>query len=332
MTVDKLTPLTRRAFLGHACAATAATALAAPALASGASALESIAGSAFGTGWRISLPAGAGAAALGDDVRALLDTVDRQMSPYRADSDLTRFNTAGAGACAAPAELLHVTRAALELAAASDGRFDPTVGPLVARWGFGPIVGDPHANWSGLDLAPGALVKTDASLTLDLCGIAKGYALDGLAALARAAGHEAFFVDLGGEAVAAGQHPSGRPWHVGVEDPRPGATGMAEVLALDGVAIATSGDRENGYTLGDRRYSHIIAPGTGQPVTGSIASVSVIAASAMQADGWATALMAAGANAGPALARRHRLSALFLLRDGDGLARATTGAFDRHLA
>lgn len=327
MTVEKHTRLTRRAFLGSAGAM-----LAAPALASGAPAVETIAGTAFATGWRISLPAGAGAEALRAEAQALLGRVDRQMSPYRADSDLTRFNTAGAGACAAPADLLHVARAALDLAAASDGSFDPTVGPLVARWGFGPIEGDTPTDWSGLGLAPDALIKTDANLTLDLCGIAKGHALDGLAALVRAAGHEAFFIDLGGEAIAAGQHPSGRPWRVGVEDPRPEATGLAEVLALDGLAVATSGDRENGYTLGDRRYSHIIAPTTGQPVAGAIASVSVLMPTAMEADGWATALMAAGPETGPALARRHGLSALFLLRDETGLARVTTGAFDRYLA
>ncbi len=320
-------PLTRRAFL-----ATASSALAAPALATGAPAVETITGTAFATGWRISLPAGSGVAALRADVQALLDAVDRQMSPYRTDSDLTRVNRAGAGACAAPADLLHVARAALDLAAASDGAFDPTVGPQVARWGFGPIAGETRADWTGLTLGPDALMKSDARLTLDLCGIAKGHALDGLAALARAAGHADFFVDLGGEAIAAGQHPSGRSWQVGVEDPRPEAGGVAEVLALDGQAVATSGDREHGYTLGNRRYSHIIDPGTGEPVTGSIASVSVIAASAMQADGWATALMAAGSQAGPELARRHGLSALFLQRDGVGLARVTTGAFDRHLA
>lgn len=344
MTVENHTSLTRRAFVGRASAAAAGTLMAAPALATGAPMLETIEGTAFATGWRISLPAGSGAAGLAAHVRALLDAVDQQMSPYRADSDLTRFNTARAGACAAPADLVHVARAALDLAAASGGSFDPTVGPQVARWGFGPITGEAGlgtgpatgpatgADWSDLDLAPDALIKSDPRLTLDLCGIAKGHALDRLAALIRSAGHEAFFVDLGGEVRVAGHHPSGRPWHVGVEDPRPEASGMAEVLALDGGAIATSGDRENGYTLGNRRYSHIIAPETGQPVTGALASVSVLMPTAMEADGWATALMAAGSAAGPALARRHGLSALFLSRAGSGLGRVTTGAFDRHLA
>ena len=327
MTIASPKPFTRRAFLTASCAA-----LAAPALASGAPAVETITGTAFATGWRISLPSGAGAAGLVAPVQALLDRVDRQMSPYRADSDLTRFNRAGAGACTAPADLVHVARAARDLAAASAGHFDPTVGPLVARWGFGPIAGDGPADWRALELTPEALVKPDARLTLDLCGIAKGYALDGLAALVRAAGHADFFVDLGGEVIAAGRHPEGRAWQIGIEDPRPEVAGIADVLALDGTAVATSGDRENGYTLGDRRYSHIIDPETGAPVAGAIASVSVLAPAAMEADGWATALMAAGPEAGPALARAQALPALFLLRDGSGLARVITGDFAAHLA
>lgn len=329
MTIAPLPSLTRRGFLGSASAA--ATFLAVPALATGSPAVESITGAAFGTGWQITLPSFADAPALRAEVTALLERIDRQMSPYRADSDLTRINTAGTGACAAPADLVHVTRAALDLAAASGGHFDPTVGPLVARWGFGPIAGDAGADWSSLELASDVLVKTDPRLTLDLCGIAKGHALDGLAALVRAAGHRDFFIDLGGEVFAAGRHPAGRPWQVGVEDPRPGVSGIAEVLALDGMAVATSGDRENGYTLGLRRYSHIIAPRTGEPVAGAIASVSVLAPTAMAADGWATALMAAGSTAGPALARNLGVPALFLLRAGSGLARVPTGDFDAYL-
>lgn len=307
------------------------TPLAAPALGRGAEPVHSYTGTAFATGWHIALHGPADPPLL-QDIRVLLDTVDRQMSPYRADSDITRVNHAAAGACAVPDELRTVTAAALEIAAASDGAFDPTVGPLVSRWGFGPIEGDQTPRWTGLGLDAGRIVKDDAALTLDLCGIAKGYALDRLAGLLAAAGHDAFFVDLGGEVFARGLHPSGRAWQVGVEDPRPETTGIAEVLTLTDRAVATSGDRENGYTLGARRYSHIIAPRDRAPVAGGIASVSVIGPDAMHADGWATALMAAGPETGPALARALDLPALFLLRDGAGLARLTSGDFDRHLA
>src|SRR5690606_31004914 len=103
-------------------------------------------------------------------------------------------------------------------------------------------------------------------------------------------------IDLGGEIAAFGLHPDGRNWRVAVEDPRPARTGAAEVVQLEDRAIATSGDKVNGFTLAARRYSHIIDPATAAPVETATASVSVIAADAATADGWATALMAAGAD------------------------------------
>lgn len=322
-------PLTRRGFL-----TSAAATLALPAVARGAAPVTRFDGTAFATGWQITLAGGAGkdAARMLAAIRAHLAAVDREMSPWRGDSDVTRFNRAGTGPCPLPAALRHVAGAALDIAEASRGAFDPTVGPLVARWGFGPIDGEAGPGWEGLGRDAGGLVKAEAGLTLDLCGIAKGHALDGIAAILEAAGHDAFLADLGGEVFARGLHPEGRPWQVGVEDPRVDAGGMAEVLALSDMAVATSGDRENGYWLGARRYSHIIDPATEEPVAGRIASVSVIAGDAMTADGWATALMAAGGEAGPALARARGLSALFLMRDGGGLGRVTTGAFDSYLA
>lgn len=324
-------PISRRDLMRIAGAASI-SALAAPSLGRTAMAVDTLTGTAFATGWQISLPAGTMAAGLRNDVQAVLDGIDLQMSPYRADSDLTRLNTAAAGRCAVPGEMLRVTRAALDLAAMSGGRYDPTVGPLVARWGFGPISGDLSPDLSGFTVEADAVVKDHASLTLDLCGIAKGYALDALTELLVQAGHRDFFIDLGGEVFAKGLHPEGRAWHVGVEDPRPGTEGVAEVLALTDLAVATSGDRANGYTLGARRYSHIIDPTTREPVTGRIASVSVLGPDAMHADGWATALMAAGSETGPELARQTGLSAMFLLRDGTGISRVTTGGFDAHLA
>src|SRR5690606_29630121 len=123
-------------------------------------------------------------------------------------------------------------------------------------------------------------------LTLDLCGIAKGHALDRMVATLLDEGHEHFLVDLGGELAARGWHPSGRAWQVGIEYPLPGRGNIAGVLRLDKLAVATSGDRANGYDIGRRRYSHIIDPGTREPVDSSLGSVSVLMATAREADGW----------------------------------------------
>lgn len=321
----------RRRFL--ALASAASLGLFAPAVARGGPALAMVEGRAFGTGWSVSLPAGTEAPGLRARLDALLAELDLAFSPWRADSVISRFNAGAAADMPVSAEIAEVTRSALDIAAASGGRFDPTVGPLVARWGHGPIRDGetPAGGWRQLAAGNGHIARAAPALTLDLCGIAKGHALDRMAALVREAGHGDFLIDLGGELAAQGRHPSGRAWHVAIEDPRPDAQGHAGVLRLDGMAVATSGDRANGYDLGGRRYSHIIDPTTREPVEGALASVSVLMPTAREADGWATALMAAG-KAGPELARGRDIAALFLLRDGAELRRVATGRFQQHLA
>jgi thiamine biosynthesis lipoprotein len=324
------TRIDRRAFL--ALGGGSAIALFTPRLAFGSPALRTLSGEAFATGWSLAVPDTVDVETLRAPIERLLADIDLQMSPWRLDSDVSRFNRAPAGSLRMPAELVDVTSAALALAGSSGGEFDPTVGPLVARWGFGPIKGDTTPDWRGIGLHGDALSKQHDGLTLDLCGIAKGYALDKMADIVKAAGHADFVIDLGGELSACGGHPSGRSWHAAVEDPRPGVDGVIEVIALGGMAVATSGSRANSYEVGTRRYSHIIDPLTLEPVEGNLLSVSVIASSAMTADGWATALFAAGAANGPELARRNSVNALFVFSDPQGLRRIKTGSFDDYLA
>ena len=321
----------RRRFLKLTGGALGAT-LAAPALLRAeTSPLETIAGTAFATYWRLSVPSGRDAGRLRGRIEAALAEIDHQMSPWRADSDVCRFNAAAEGAVAMPGETVSVTAAALAIAKASDGRFDPTVGPLVARWGFGPIEKGAPPDWHKIGLAGDHIVKHKGGLTLDLCGIAKGYALDRMLAIASEAGHDDLLIDLGGELAAKGRHPSGRDWYVAVEDPRPGASGVVAKLRLNDTTVATSGGHIQSYELDGRRYSHIIDPATGEPVAGGLLSVSVLAPRATEADGWATALAAAGPIEGPALARKNGIAALFLRADGVDIARETTGGFETHL-
>lgn len=303
----------------------------APRYARGAAALTVLRGSAFGTRWSVSLPAGSQFTGLPERLDALLAHLDLAFSPWRADSVVARFNTGAARDLPVTNEIADVTRSALMIARASDGAFDPTVGPLVARFGFGPIQGTPPVaqSWLGLSTDNDHIAKSKSNLTLDLCGIAKGHALDCIVALLLDAEHQDFLIDLGGEIAARGRHPSGRIWQIGIEHPIPGRNDIVGVLRLDNLAVATSGDRVNGYDIGHRRYSHIIDPGTSEPVESSLASVSVLMATARQADAWATALMSAG-QAGPDLARRQDLSALFLFRDGQGLRGIATGDFRLH--
>ncbi|EPX76676.1 FAD:protein FMN transferase [Salipiger mucosus] len=316
-------PDRRRVLLGG-CAALA-SGLGAPLIA-GAPATETLRGRAFGTDWSVSLPGGAARPGLGRQLSALLAGIDREMSPWRADSTLSALNRAGAGAQGIGPELATVTGAALSLAETTGGLFDPTLGPAVARWGFGPIDTAAETGWRGLLLDGEDLHKAEGALTLDLCGIAKGRALDRMGAHLAAEGAEAHFIAFGGEVLAAGRHPSGRAWRVGVEQPLPGDAGLYGRVALADAAIATSGIKANSYLLGARRYSHIIDSGTLRPVAGDLLSVSVRARTAMEADGWATALMAAG-DGGPGVARQNGVDALFLFGGAGALRAEVAGRF-----
>lgn len=314
----------RRSLLGLGAAAFAlpGAALAGP------EGLETIGGAAFGTGWRITGPAGTGLAALRKPVARLLAGIDSRMSPWRPDSEVGRFNTRTGAATPISGDTAAVAEAALRIAATSGGAFDPTLGPAVARWGFGPIHEGGAADWRGLEVSGGRLFGARPGLTFDPCGIAKGWALDRMAGLARAAGHGDLLLDLGGELLALGRRPTGRAWQVAVEDPRPAHGGAVAGLRLEAGAVATSGLRAQSYALNGRTYGHIIDPATGEPARGRLLSVTVMAETAMEADGWATALFAAGDSAGPALARRAGLRAVFLLAEGEGLRRETTGGVD----
>ena len=291
-------------------------------------ATQTIEGRAFASHWRITARASLERHRTAID--AILGGVDREMSPWRDDSDITRFNRS-ARETAVPLACAKVARAALEIARSSGGWFDPTVGPLVAQWGFGQITGTGAGHWQGLAAGESSLRKDSPGLTMDLCGIAKGYALDRIAAHLLDNGAQDFLIDLGGEVRAQGLHPSGRPWQVAGEAPRENSNGTAGGLRLpSGLSVATSGLRAQSYALGGQLYGHIIDPYHARPAQSRLASVSVMDASAMQADGWATALMSAG-DAGPDLARAHGLVALFLVRTDAGLTTQTTGGFDRHL-
>ncbi len=260
-------------------------------------------------------------------VRRVLDRVDRRMSTYKPESEVSRFNaSAGTGWFPVSAETARVVAKALEVWRESGGAFDITVAPLVDLWGFGPKLvperipagaeieaalartGSRHL---AVRLEPPALRKELPQLEIDLSAIAKGYAVDAVAAWLEARGIHDYLVELGGEVRVSGHHPDGRPWRVAVER---AAEGRAGVLELNAGAVATSGDYRNWFELDGVRYSHEIDPRTGRPVSHGLVQVTVLAPSCMEADAWATALLVAGPREGPDLARRLGLKALFLRR------------------
>jgi thiamine biosynthesis lipoprotein len=292
---------------------------------------KALGGPAFGTYWRSVVPYGTDMRSVRYAVEEVIARVDRAMSPFRADSEISFFNRKDSTDWfeASPA-FCDVARHGLQVAALTDGAFEPTIGPLVHRFGFGPIMGITGRH-TDIEAGTGELRKAKAGLTLDLCGIAKGYALDAIVAGLEGAGLSNFFFELGGEVAASGLHPSGRVWQAGIERPLPGPETIERIVSLQGMALATSGTLANGMEIGGHEFGHIIDARTARPADNAIASVSVLAPTAMRADALATALLVMGVEVGAELAEREGVPALFLLRDGAGLAQVSAAGFDRHI-
>ena len=189
-------------------------------------------GQTMGTTWSVRLvaPPTANADALTAMAQRELDAVVAQMSPWEPLSDLSRYNRAAAGTWTAlPPAFAQVLRCALEIAEATDGAFDPTLGALTDLWGFGPrpFSGQPPSreaveaareagDWTRLTLDGEALFQP-GGLRLDLNGIAKGFAVDQVAAALERAGVKSYLVEVGGELRGTGAKPDGQPWWVELE-------------------------------------------------------------------------------------------------------------------
>ena len=293
-------------------------------------ATQVIGGHAFGSTWRVVADNGADHALIRSTVQAVIDQTDMKMSPYQEASDLTRFNTSDALTQQnMPQALCDVTAKALAIATLTGGAFDPTVGPIVARHGFGPITGT-LGTFADIAVRGDTILKASPDLTLDLCGIAKGHALDQIIAGLSGIGVAQALVEVGGEVMAIGHHPEGRAWHVAIADPFAPDFQALSVIDPQGFALATSGHAANGVS-GPIGTSHIINPRDMRPATTALASVSVLARTGLEADAFATALCAAGPEDGIALAQQLGITALFVTGGTDTLEQTITGTFAQHL-
>jgi thiamine biosynthesis lipoprotein len=261
-------------------------------------------------------------AGLQEKIDRRLTEINRSMSPYLADSEISGFNRFQQEGVEFPvsADFLRVMKIAARIYEMSDGAWDGTVNPLVDLWGFGRA-GRPgrvppaekitaaltDVGFNKIEIRDsGALVKREVPVSLDLSSIAKGYGADQVADVVRAAGFTDFLVEIGGEVVAAGVRPDGRPWRVGINRPKPeaGLLEVYKVVSLKDQAFATSGDYRQFFMQQGQRYSHIIDPKTGYPVANHVVSVSILAGDCTLADGLATAVMVMGAQKGLALIDR----------------------------
>lgn len=303
---------------------------------------HALSGVTMGTRWSALLhaPPATNIAALETALARGVDRVDCQMSTWKPDSDLMRFNAASPGVWVSlPVELMRVLERGVAIGRASDGAFDIGLGGLVNAWGFGPARSAPEKDTiqaalrerlppthTVLELdAQGRRARKHAQFALDLSGIAKGFAVDEMMRTVEAFGISSALVGLDGELKARGAKADGTAWRVAVERPDYDLRSPLGAIELWNGAVATSGDYRHWIDLGGKRLSHTMDRSRGGPVENGIASVSVVDASCMDADAWATALMVLGLEEGVVLAQRERLDALFLRRSDGALIETSIG-------
>jgi len=309
------------------------------------------AGETMGTTWAVRLaPApGLARAAFQSAIEDELDRIVLLFSHWDPRSELSRLNAAPPGFWAVSEPFWSLLNAALELADDTNGAVDPTLGALVDLWGFGPPGPRPLdafgnaptvpfedeiaaaralSGWGRLRLNRDArAVQQLGGVKLDLSGIAKGHAVDKVSERLTAMGATHHLVEIGGELRGAGVKPDARPWWTELQQ-APGAPAPRTVAALFDMAVATSGDWIRNFEAYGKTYSHTIDGRTGRPVDNGVASVTVLADTAMYADAMATALTVMGPEEGRAFAEAMNIAAAFVVRgDGGVMTETVTPAF-----
>lgn len=285
---------------------------------------------------------------LANEIDGLLATVNQQMSTYRPDSELSRFNAAAAGLrVPVSIDTLSVIDEALRVSRLTKGAFDPTVGPLIDLWGFGPGGGQEsvpnperitaareNVGFANVDtrIDSSTVTKLASGVRLDLSGVAKGFGVDKVAERLEARGINNFLVEVGGELRARGHGPGGRPWRVGIEKPTAIPRDLQRVVNLNNQALATSGNYRIFFESDGHRYSHIVNPRTGRPVDHDLASATVVAATTMEADALSTSLLVLGPEAGMRLTVENDIAAFFVTGRRGSFTEISSPAFEERFA
>lgn len=266
-------------------------------------------------------------------IKHRLEQINQVASTYISNSELSLLNQHSSTDIFPISQDLHLLlKESIKLAHTTSGALDVTVGPLVNLWGFGPDkqpnkipsekqIEDArvHAGIEKLDLQIKGVKKKTPALYVDLSTIAKGFAVDEIAEVLERFGIQDYLVEIGGELRVKGQKADGQAWRVAIEKPVNQLQNVQRILQPGNNGVATSGDYRNYIERDGVRYSHIIDPETGRPISHKLVSVTVIHPSCMLADGLATGFMVLGQTKALELANKEDIAALLIekLPNGD---------------
>lgn len=280
---------------------------------------------------------------LKQQVEQLLVDINQLVSTYIPDSELSRFNQwSSTEPFDMSPQTIEILNEAKRLGDISAGLLDVTVGPLVNLWGFGPQsrpekipsnekikTTQQNVGLDKLTVGPTWASKNNVNLYVDLSTIAKGYAVDQVAQLLQSHKIHNFLVEIGGEMRVSGIKSSGKNWVIAIEKPLADQRSAQQIISIGDNAVATSGDYRIYYEQDGVRYSHLIDPSTGYPITHNLVSVTVIHPSSMTADGLATALIVMGKEKALILAAKYDIAVFLITKEKDGFSEYTSAKFDQ---
>lgn len=266
-----------------------------------------------------------------EELRDCFKRFDMSLSTFEEHSIISRINQ-NDSTVKADSLFTTVFNRGLEISKLTEGAFDMTVAPLVNLWGFGfkkmegvteESVNEirSHIGYQKVRLEQERIIKADTAIQLDASAIAKGYSCDVVANLLRKHGCKNFMVEIGGEIVAQGENPQGKPWRIGITKPTDDndvfTPELQAQVEIEDMGMATSGNYRQFYYKDGKRYSHTVDPHTGYPVEHNLLSATVFAGDCMTADAFATSFMVMGLEKASAFVEQQKapISAYFIYTD-----------------
>lgn len=263
---------------------------------------------------------------LGDSIRHYLNEIDVSLSPFNSNSLVAKINDNRSDAV--DGHFVRVYEESKRINSVSSGAFDPTLGPVILAWGFGKghevspdtVRIDSLLNFVGIQktrLEDRRLVKDFKEIEFNFSALAKGYGVDCIAKMLQRNGSENFLVEIGGEIRSSGVNPKGEKWKIGIDRPdeNSGYGESVEVIEVNQISLATSGNYRNYHEENGNKFGHTISPVTGRPAVSDVISATVTAESCMEADALATCCMVLGSKKALSLCSRLNAGVFLILED-----------------
>lgn len=247
-----------------------------------------------------------------EQCQKICKSYEEKFSKTIETSEIAKINTAQGAAVEVSSDTLDVIKSALYYGKLSNGSFDITIAPVSGLWDFkakSPAPPDEaalksalsHVDYKKIVLKDNTVLLPDASASIDLGGIAKGYIADRLKEYLESEGIKSALINLGGNVLAIGDKPDGTPFNIGIQRPFNDKGEPLASVKIKDRSVVTSGTYQRYFELDNTLYHHVLDPQTGKPCNNGLSSVTIIAETSTTADALSTACFVLGPEKGMSL-------------------------------